>query len=72
MQENNFTEIIIAISRTPEGEATSRYLYDLIKSIKSFNIKISRIAYGVPFGGELEYIDPSTLANAILERTAIQ
>lgn len=55
-------EIIIALSPSVEGEATSLYLNKLIKP---FNIKVSRIAFGLPIGSDLEYADEITLARAI-------
>ena len=54
-------EIIIATNPTVEGEATSYYLQ---RMAKTHAIKITRIAHGVPLGGELEYTDQSTLAHA--------
>ena len=58
-------EIIIATSPTVEGDATSFYIKD---QIKDESILISRIAYGVPMGGELEYVDNTTLSRAIQGR----
>ena len=55
-------EVILAISPSVEGEATSLYL---TKLIKPFDIKISRIAFGLPVGADLEYADEVTLAKAI-------
>ena len=55
-------EIILALSPSVEGEATSLYL---TKLIKPFNIKITRIAFGIPIGSDLEYADEITLARAI-------
>ena len=55
-------EVILAISPSVEGEATSLYL---TKLIKPFGIKISRIAFGLPVGADLEYADEITLAKAI-------
>mgnify|MGYP002765618817 FL=1 len=55
-------EVILAISPSVEGEATSLYL---TKLIKPFGIKISRIAFGLPVGADLEYADEVTLAKAI-------
>ena len=54
-------EMIIATNPTVEGEATSYYLQ---RMAKTHNIRVSRIAHGVPLGGELEYTDHSTLAHA--------
>ena len=61
-------EIIIATSPTIEGDATSFYIKD---QLAENNILISRIAYGVPMGGELEYVDNTTLGRAIQGRREI-
>ena len=61
-------EIIIATSPTIEGDATSFYIKDQLSENK---ILISRIAYGVPMGGELEYVDNTTLGRAIQGRREI-
>ncbi|MEF8712789.1 MAG: recombination mediator RecR [Accumulibacter sp.] len=58
-------EVIIATNYTNEGEATAHYLSELLKSR---GISVSRIARGVPVGGELEYVDAGTLAQALRER----
>lgn len=55
-------EIILALSPSVEGEATSLYL---TKLIKPFGVKISRIAFGLPVGADLEYADEITIAKAI-------
>jgi len=62
---SDIKEIIIATSPTVEGDATSFYIKD---QIKNESILISRIAYGVPMGGELEYVDNTTLSRAIQGR----
>ena len=54
-------EVILATNTTVEGEATAHYIHDMAQQ---FGIKTSRIAYGMPFGGELEYVDGTTLAHA--------
>jgi recombination protein RecR len=59
------TEVIIATNPTVEGEATAHYISELIKQQA---IKVTRIAHGVPLGGELEYIDSGTLAHAFAGR----
>lgn len=56
------SEIIIATNPTVEGEATAMYLTKLVKPL---GIKVSRLAYGIPVGGELEYADEVTLMRAI-------
>jgi recombination protein RecR len=61
-------EIILALSPSVEGEATSLYL---TKLLKPFNIKISRIAFGIPIGSDLEFADEITLAKAIEGRRTI-
>jgi len=61
-------EIIVATNPTVEGEATSYYLQ---RMARAHNIKVTRIAHGVPLGGELEYIDQSTLAHAFGSRQLI-
>ncbi|RUM49799.1 MAG: recombination protein RecR [Hydrogenothermus sp.] len=62
ISSNNFKEIIIATNPTVEGEATATYLYN---QLKKFNITISRIAYGLPFGASLENADSFTLSKAL-------
>ena len=59
-------EVILATSSTVEGDATAMFLKDHI-----YNIKVSRISYGIPIGGELEYVDGNTIARAIQGRTEI-
>ena len=58
-------EVIIATNYTNEGEATAHYLSELLRSR---GVSVSRIARGVPVGGELEYVDAGTLAQALRER----
>jgi recombination protein RecR len=62
----NIEEVILATSSTVEGDATAIYIKDHIK-----DIKVSRISYGIPIGGELEYVDGNTIARAIQGRTEI-
>ena len=61
-------EIIMATNPTVEGEATASYLSRLIKPM---GIKVTRLAYGIPVGGELEYADEYTLARALEGRNEI-
>ena len=58
-------EAILATNFTVEGEATAHYVAELLRSK---GIKVSRIARGLPVGGELEHVDSGTLAQAVLER----
>ena len=60
--DDKVREVIIATNPTVEGEATAMYLTKLIKPL---GIKVSRLAYGIPVGGELEYADEVTLMRAI-------
>jgi len=68
LAKENVKEIILALSPSVEGEATSLYLNKLIKP---FGIKITRIAFGLPVGADLEYADEITLAKAIEGRREI-
>jgi recombination protein RecR len=61
-------EVIIATSPSVEGEATAMYLARLIKPL---GIKVSRIATGLPVGGELEYTDQATIARALAHRSTL-
>ncbi len=62
------TEVILATDSNVEGDATSLYLHRLLKPL---HIKITRLASGIPAGGELEYLDASTLARALQDRREI-
>lgn len=66
--ENNISEIIIATNPRVEGEATAMYLSKLIKPM---GIKVTRIAHGIPVGGDLEYTDEITLTKALEGRHEI-
>ena len=63
-------EVILATNPTVEGEATAYYLTDLLQPV--VGVKVSRIAHGVPLGGELEYVDGSTLAHAFSGRRPVE
>lgn len=65
VQEEEVTEIIFALSANMEGDTTIFYLH---KRLKDFNIKISTIARGIAFGGEIEYADEITLGRSIATR----
>lgn len=66
LRDSALKEAIIATHATVEGEATAYYLADILKKQ---GLKVSRIAFGVPMGGELEYVDSNTLAKALVSRT---
>ena len=65
LESGEVSELIIATNPTVEGEATAFYLQEMAGA---FSVSVSRIAHGVPLGGELEYIDQSTLAMAFSSR----
>jgi recombination protein RecR len=62
-------EVIVATSFTPEGDATAHYVAQLLKE-RDPQIKVTRLARGVPAGAELEYTDVNTIAQAMLDRRA--
>lgn len=64
-EDTAIQEVILATNYTNEGEATAHYISQLLQSR---HIKVSRIARGLPMGGELEYVDSGTLSTALLER----
>ncbi len=59
------SEIVLATNFTNEGEATAHYISE---TLKARGLKVSRLARGVPVGGELEYVDAGTIARAMLDR----
>jgi recombination protein RecR len=69
LAEGGIEEVIIATNPTVEGDATAHYLADLAERHK---VKASRIAHGVPLGGELEYVDGGTLSHAFYGRRLIE
>ena len=60
-------ELLIAANATVEGQTTAHYIID---QLADFDVKITRLAHGVPVGGELDYLDEGTLAAAIRSRTS--
>ena len=65
LQQESVSEVIIATNSDVEGEATATYLAQLLKPI---GITVSRIAHGLPMGGDLEYADEITLSKALENR----
>ncbi len=65
LRKGEVSEIILALSATMEGDTTIFYLY---RKLREFDIKVSTIARGIAFGGELEYVDEITLGRSILTR----
>jgi recombination protein RecR len=60
------SEVILALNATVDGQTTAHYITDLLHEA---NVKVTRLAHGVPVGGELDYLDEGTLAAAIRQRT---
>jgi len=67
-QLDAISELILATGTTVEGEATAHYIQEMVRGT---NITISRIAQGVPMGGDLEYVDGATLAQALKSRRSL-
>lgn len=65
--EGSVVEIILAVNATVEGQTTAHYITD---QLDGMGVKITRLAHGVPVGGELDYLDDGTLAAALRSRTA--
>ncbi len=68
LQEGGVQEVIVATNPDVSGDATAMYI---AKLIKPFDIKVSRLAHGIPIGSEIEYTDDVTLARAFVERTEL-
>ncbi|MDT3696504.1 MAG: recombination mediator RecR [Ignavibacterium sp.] len=64
-EKENISEVILALNPDTEGETTSLYLARLIKPL---NVKVTRIARGIPIGGDLEFADEATIGRAMLNR----
>lgn len=65
-EENEKLEIILAVNATVEGQTTAHYITDRLEGL---DVKITRLAHGVPVGGELDYLDEGTLSAAIRSRS---
>ncbi|MCQ2591179.1 MAG: recombination mediator RecR [Treponema sp.] len=75
LQSGEVTEVIVATNPTVEGDATALYLNKLIKEQSEENglsIKVTRLATGIPVGGDLEYIDKRTLAFSLRGRVPVE
>lgn len=68
LDNGNFAEVILATNPTVDGETTSMYL---AKLLEKYNIKVTRLAYGLQIGGNLDYVDPLTLSKALEGRHKI-
>jgi recombination protein RecR len=69
LQEGEVQEVILATNPTVEGEATAHYIQQMADRLK---VSVTRLAQGIPFGGELEYIDSGTLGQAFLGRKTFE
>jgi recombination protein RecR len=67
VSEGGVGEVILAVNATVEGQTTAHYITDQLAGL---GVKVTRLAHGVPVGGELDYLDEGTLAAAIRQRTA--
>jgi recombination protein RecR len=65
---HEFSEIVLAVNATVEGQTTAHYITDRLANT---GVKITRLAHGVPVGGELDYLDEGTLSQALKARTKI-
>jgi len=65
--EGGVREVILAVNATVEGQTTAHYITDLLSGL---DVRVTRLAHGVPVGGELDYLDEGTLAAALKSRTA--
>ena len=61
-------EVILALNATVDGQTTAHYITELLQGA---NVKVTRLAHGVPVGGELDYLDEGTLSAAIKQRTLV-
>ncbi len=68
IKDENIKEVILAIKPSVEGETTALYIR---KMLENTDVKISKIAHGIPMGADIDYIDPLTLEMAIEDRTTI-
>jgi recombination protein RecR len=68
LAEGEVKELILATTTTVEGEATAHYVAELARR---YDVQVTRIAHGVPLGGELEYVDNGTLAHAFAGRQSV-
>ena len=65
VKENNIKEVIVSCDSTLEGEITSQYIFN---SLNVLNVKVTRLAYGLPIGADLEYIDEKTIELSLSSR----
>ncbi len=66
VEQGNVREVVLAVNATVDGQTTAHYVTD---RLEGFEVKITRLAHGVPVGGELDYLDEGTLTQALNART---
>jgi len=66
--EGKIREVILALNATVDGQTTAHYITDLLEP---YHVKVTKLAHGVPVGGELDYLDEGTLTAAVRQRTAV-
>lgn len=66
--EGQIREVILALNATVDGQTTAHYITDLLEP---YHVKVTKLAHGVPVGGELDYLDEGTLSAAMRQRTAV-
>lgn len=69
LEEGEVGEVVLATSSTVEGQATAHYIGEMVRARE---LKATRLAYGIPLGGELEFVDSTTLAHAFRGRTDLE
>ncbi len=68
LDQGEVSEVVLATSSTVEGQATAHYIGEMVRARE---LKATRLAYGIPLGGELEFVDSTTLAHAFRGRTEL-
>ena len=68
MSEGTVDEVILALNATIDGQTTAHYVAD---RLKTSGVRLTRLAHGVPIGGELDYLDEGTLATALQSRKPV-
>ena len=69
LEDEQFEEIIIALSATVDGQATAHYITDKLPA--TLKARVTRLAHGVPMGGELDYLDDGTITTALKSRSQV-
>lgn len=70
--EDDVKEVVLATNPTAEGDATAHFIAERLENVQGANIQVTRIAYGMPLGGDIEYADHVTVSRAIENRQSIK